>query len=168
MSLRQHYPESPAPGYPSTSRQTDRSVYSDTNTFVPPNQTGYDAKTEEWRKEQPDWRYQHPDRFAPPPQAYGRGYGDYGTPSGGFDPKFDHINNAPPTRDAKRKGVYGTMCCGSGWGVAAWIVGAAVVIGVLVVILLKLFVSSDCPSSGSALTFSESKGLQHKHQRLFA
>ena len=162
MSLRQHHPQSPAPAYRSASRQTDRSVHSNTNTYVPSgSQAGYDNKTDDWRKQQPDWRGHHQERFAPPPppqqqpppQAYGSGHGGYGTPSGGyaygypdggFDPKYDSINDAPPTRDTRRKkGVYGTMCCGSGWGIAAWVVGSVVVIAVLVVVLLKLFVSLD-------------------------
>jgi hypothetical protein len=64
---------------------------------------------------------------------------------GGYDPRYDGINNARPTGSEKamrRVGkVYATMCCGSCLGFLAWIIGAALLITAFVLLLVKVVVS---------------------------
>ena len=150
----------PNPTHPHPHHATGGSVYSQPDTYVNSNQSNHDAKVNAWQdepsrqKEQPAWAREHHEQYASPPRpqpAFERaGPSAYGQPSagfvpggGGFDPKYDSINYAPPSRDKKR-GVYGTMCCGSPWGVFAWTIGVIGLGALIAIVLWKVLVSLNC------------------------
>ena len=63
----------------------------------------------------------------------------------GYDPRYDSINNAPPARlpasERRLHKVFATMCCGSCFGLLAWVVVSSLVVAAFAFLMVKVVVS---------------------------
>ena len=62
----------------------------------------------------------------------------------GYDPRYDSINNAPPARSSaserRLQKVFATMCCGSCFGLLAWVVLVSLIVAGSTFLIVKVVV----------------------------